>query len=337
MMNNWYVATPDGKEIMLAEDELLAGVSTGQYAAGTLIWREGLEAWEPIENHFPEAFRKQASTKSLFTKRRCLFGAVALLCMCFLLSLCGEKQSDSAQQDVAAAVKEIQWYVGKGDWANLHAAFEHGKDAEVYSCYYYSDGVSKEKPDELTEEQLNYRAWSSLWSGCHPNESFRDLWSGGEIASQIRDIKEKLRYAHPSEAGQLNAVLAQLQEIKLANFIQFEVCETMHMATFLAAGDVNESLSAVTALVCQMSNDDPDNVELSFYAKCLNDLRKSARLVSAAIPWDSQLYIVDEYERKLKERSRHLELYHYESPQELVVLRNQLRIVIKRKMSESKK
>lgn len=52
MMNNWYVATPDGKEIMLAEDELLAGVSTGQYAAGTLIWREGLEAWEPIEKHF---------------------------------------------------------------------------------------------------------------------------------------------------------------------------------------------------------------------------------------------------------------------------------------------
>ena len=57
-MKNWYVVTPDGKEIMMPEDELLAGVSAGQYAAGTLIWREGLETWEPIEKHFPEAFRK---------------------------------------------------------------------------------------------------------------------------------------------------------------------------------------------------------------------------------------------------------------------------------------
>ncbi len=337
-MNNWYVATADGKEIMLAEDELLAGVSSGQYAAGTLIWREGLEAWEPIEKHFPEAFRKQSFSaqklKSLFIKKRCFFGATALLCMCFLLSLCGEKQTDSVQQEVAAAVKEIQWYVGKGDWAQFHDTFEEMKNMEVYASFYYSDGVRKEKPDERTEEQLNYRAWSSLWSKTHPSEDFRDLSSLGRIMSEIRDIERKLEYAHPSEAVQLKAALEQLNEIKLVRFIQLEVCETKHMATFLANGDANESLTAVTTLVCQLSNAAPDNAELSFYARCLNNLRKSACMVSKSIPWESQLYIVDEYERKLKERSQRLKLYQYESPQELVVLRNQLRKYIKRQIAK---
>ena len=334
MMNNWYVVTPDGKEIMLPEDELLAGVSTGQYAAGTLIWREGLEAWEPIEKHFPEAFRKQTFSaqklKSLFTKKRCFLGAIALLCMCFLLSLCGEKQTDSVQQEVAAAVKEIQWYVGKGDWAQFHDTFEELKDNEVYGSLYYSDGVRKEKPDELTEEQLNYRAWHSLWSSAHSSEQ-QPL---GRIMSEIRNINRKLEYAHPSEADQLKAALAQLKDMRLANFIQLEASETMHMATFLANGDANESLTAVTAMVCQLSNAAPDNAELSFYARCLNDLRRSARLVSKAIPWECQLYIVDEYERKLKEHSQRLKLYQYESPQELVVLRNQLRKYIKRQMAK---
>ena len=340
MMNNWYVATPDGKETMLAEDELLAGVSTGKYAAGTLIWREGLEAWEPIEKHFPEAFKKQVFTarrKSLFTRKGCLIGAVALLCMCFLPTLCGEKQGDSVQQEVAAAVKEIQWYVGKGDWSQLHDTFESMKNNEVYYSLHYSDGERKEKPDELTEEQLNYRAWHSLWSRSHPSEHFTEQSSLGRIMSEIRDINRKLEYAHPSEADQLKAALAQLKDMRLANFIQLEASETMHMATFLANGDANESLTAVTAMVCQLSNAAPDNAELSFYARCLNNLRKSACMVSKSIPWESQLYIVDEYERQLKKSCQRLELYQYESPQELAALRSQLRKNIKRQISKGKK
>ena len=321
----------------MPEDELLAGISTGLYAAGTLIWREGLEAWEPIEKHFPEAFRKQAFSaqklKSLFTKKRCFLGAIALLCMCFLLSLCGEKQTDSVQQEVAAAVKEIQWYIGKGDWSQLHDTFESMKNNEVYYSLHYSDGERKEKPDELTEEQLNYRAWHSLWSRAHSSEQ----WPLGRIMSEIRDINRKLEYAHPSEADQLKAALAQLKDMRLANFIQLEASETMHMATFLANGDANESLTAVMAMVCQLSNAAPDNAELSFYARCLNNLRKSACMVSKSIPWESQLYIVDEYERQLKKSCQRLELYQYESPQELAALRSQLRKNIKRQISKGKK
>ena len=36
-MKNWYVVTPDGKEIMMPEDELLAGVSSGALLSPRLI------------------------------------------------------------------------------------------------------------------------------------------------------------------------------------------------------------------------------------------------------------------------------------------------------------
>lgn len=51
-MNQYYIIVNGQQEGPINEDELQTAVSAGKYATGMLIWREGMEGWEPIEQHF---------------------------------------------------------------------------------------------------------------------------------------------------------------------------------------------------------------------------------------------------------------------------------------------
>lgn len=51
-MNLYYVSIKGQPVGPINEAELQSEAAAGQYAAGTLIWREGMTGWEPIEQHF---------------------------------------------------------------------------------------------------------------------------------------------------------------------------------------------------------------------------------------------------------------------------------------------
>ncbi len=337
-MKNWYVATHDGQEGPQSEESLLAGLSSGKYSAATLIWREGLEVWEPIEKHFPEVIQETSTSlsrkKKTITPKVFFIAAAALLCSGGLLSLCvgnsPVEEPSSPQSAAASIMNDIRWYVGKEDWSRLLDTFQNSRNMEVVGKYYYHDGVERETPLELNDAQLHYRALYALWSNGQPS----DVLSYGKLNDDIRDIEEKLRYAHSSETEQLQAALAQLQRTKSQRLMQYDVCRTKHLAAFLAGGDANGELAAGIEQVGKISKAYPGDETLAYYSRCLKDLRKSAELVSAAIPWECQLFIVDEYERDLSEMSEWLDLALYCSPQELVDLRNRIRRLIRQKMKE---
>ena len=304
--------------------------------ASTLIWREGLDVWEPIEKHFPEVIQETSTSlprkKTSFPGKGCLIAAAALLCAGFLLSLCGggspAESVASPSTTVSSIMDNIRWYAGKGDWARLLDSFQECRNREEFHKYNYHDGVTRETPLELNDAQLHYRALDALWSRGQSS----DVLGYGEINDALQDIEEKLRYAHPSEMDQLHTARVQLLRTKSQRLMQYDVCRTMHLATFLADGDANDELAAAIEQLGKRSKANSGNETLAYYARCLYDLRKSARLVSAAIPWEHQLFIVDEYERDLSERFTAQDSEPYCSPQELVDLRNRIRKTIRQKM-----
>jgi uncharacterized membrane protein YhaH (DUF805 family) len=56
-MTNWYYATGNDREGPVEADEIDRLIGAGQIASDTLVWREGLDGWEPAMRHFSFAAR----------------------------------------------------------------------------------------------------------------------------------------------------------------------------------------------------------------------------------------------------------------------------------------
>lgn len=338
-MKHYYVSIDGKQEGPMNEEELLAGVAAGRYTVEALIWCEGMDSWEPISKLFPKVSEERSShsaaPKSSLRVGIAIFAVITLLYMVGNLTLCvyggyATPEGNDSDTKVSYVDRELKWYIGGGNWANRYDKFQEALTKEKYYNHCYFDGERRSEPLTTEEKKLYESAFSSFWSSFHE-------WSWGDLSTKSEDITNKLTYAHPSEIPQLRAELDQLQKQKWDMLTQYDIKKTMHMATFLAEGTANKDLSREMSKIQKMCAEAPDDAGLQFYAKCLNHLQKNAKLISDAIPGESQLYIIDKYEEDIADISNNLGIPDYKSPQKLVKVRKRLRLAIKQQTQTNTK
>lgn len=59
-MSDWHAAEKGRRLGPVTEDDLKAAIARGAFSSGALVWREGMAAWAPIGEHFPDADRPAA-------------------------------------------------------------------------------------------------------------------------------------------------------------------------------------------------------------------------------------------------------------------------------------
>lgn len=348
-MKEYYVSINGQQQTVVPADTLSRDVAAGKYPENTLIWCEGMTDWEPIKNHFqspetnehdcldaqPEKTISSPKAPLKTAKRKVLIIiGLAVLGLCSLILMCIPKSKQSVLVD---AYTQFAASIEEDNWSLLYEKFNKALDYERYSNHHYADGTRRETP-LYKEEVLLARALRRARVKLARSPRIRYCDDIDFLYSKWSSAERELHNLNPDNISLIEELTKRRDKWKRdlhQKCKQNDINETIFLISFLADGELNVALTEAINLAYELKKTNIEDQNIAIIVHQLSQLYANRKRILAEIPHKGQLYILDEYERELAD-DKYVKASGYQSSQELVALRNQLRAVIKRNMSQAR-
>lgn len=345
-MKEYYVSINGQQQTVVPADTLSRDVAAGKYPENTLIWCEGMTDWEPIKNHFqspetnehdcldaqPEKTISSPKAPLKTAKRKVLIIiGLAVLGLCSLILMCISGTTPKSKQSVLVdAYTQFAASIEEDNWSLLYEKFNKALSKELY----YSSRYEYEEKEEV----LLARA---LWSArVNPERRQRIRYCDNidYLYEKWYSAERELHNLNPDNISLIEELTKRRDKWKgdlHQKCKQNDINETIFLISFLADGELNVALTEAINLAYELKKTNIEDQNIAIIVHQLSQLYANRKRILAKIPHKGQLYILDEYERELAD-DKYVKASGYQSSQELVALRNQLRAVIKRNMNQAR-